>query len=168
MQRELSMRELSLYPTELAEMSVGQLASLSPLQLQEANTHLDDLIAWAKKTRTKLDTALDQRFGEQAKSALRESGRDFGTAHVTDGVLRVTLDLPKRVSWDQKQLGAIAERIVAAGERVSDYMDVDLSVPESRFNNWPAVLREQFALARTVKAGKAAFRLTLADAEVQS
>ena len=34
------MRELSLYPNELAEMSVAQLAALAPQQLLEANTNL--------------------------------------------------------------------------------------------------------------------------------
>lgn len=33
------------------------------------NTNLDVLIAWVKKTRAKLDTALEQRFGERAVSA---------------------------------------------------------------------------------------------------
>ena len=162
------MRELNVYPGELAEMSVTQLAALAPQQLLEANTNLDVLVAWAKKTRIKLDTALDQRFGEMARAALRESGRDFGTAHVTDGPLRVTLDQPKKVTWDQKQLAAIAERITLAGERVQDYMDIDLSVSETRFNNWPPALKDQFAPARTVKAGKASFRLVMNDVEVQS
>ena len=155
------MRDLSLYPNELAGMSVAQLASLAPQQLLEANTNLDVLIAWSKKTRIKLDTALDQRFGDKARAALLDSGRDFGTVHITDGPLRVTLDQPKKVTWDQKQLAAIAERITLAGERVQDYMDVDLSVSESRFNNWPPALKEQFASARTVKAGKSGYALAL-------
>jgi hypothetical protein len=160
------MRELDVYPGELAEMSVAQLAALAPQQLLEANTNLDVLIAWAKKARIKLDTAVVQRFGVQARAALRESGRDFGITHITDGPLRVTLDLPKRVSWDQKKLAAIAERITLAGERVQDYMDVDLSVSEARFNNWPPALKDQFASARTVKEGKASYALTYSEEEV--
>lgn len=159
------MRELSLYPNELAEMSVAQLASLAPQQLLEANTNLDVLIAWAKKARVKLDTALDQRFGAQARAALLDSGRDFGTAHITDGPLRVTLDLPKRVTWDQAQLSATAMRITAAGDKVADFIDIDYSVSESRFTNWPPALREQFESARTVKAGKASYRLARVDSE---
>ena len=157
------MSDLSLYPAELAEMSMSQLASLAPERLQEASLNLDALISWAKKARVKLDTATDQRYGEQARQCLVESGRDFGTTHFDAGPLRVTFDLPKRVSWDQKQLAAIAERIVASGERVQDYMDVDLSVSESRYNSWPPVLKEQFAPARTAKAGKPSFSLTLTD-----
>ncbi len=155
------MSDLSLYPAELAEMSVNQLASLTPERLQEASFNLDELIAWAKKAKTKLDSALEQRFGEQARQSLLESGRDFGTTHFDAGPLHVTFDLPKRVSWDQKKLADIAERVVAAGERVQDYMDVELSVSESAFNNWPPALKDQFASARTVKPGKPGYRLTI-------
>lgn len=161
------MGDLSLYPAELAEMSVNQLANLTPERLQEASFNLDELIAWAKKAKVKLDTALEQRFGEQARHSLLESGRDFGTTHFDEGPLRVTFDLPKRVSWDQKKLADIAERVVAAGERVQDYMDVELSVSESAFNNWPPALKDQFAPARTVKPGKPSYRLTISK-EIQS
>ena len=65
------------------------------------------------------------------------------------------------MTWDQKCLSDIASRISASGERVEDYIDVELSVSESRFNGWPSVLKEQFAQARTVKAGKAKFVLEL-------
>jgi uncharacterized protein (UPF0128 family) len=78
-----------------------------------------------------------------------------------DGHLEITLELPKRVSWDQKKLAEIADRITAAGDRMQDYMDIDFSVSESRYTNWPPALREQFSAARTVKAGKATFRLSL-------
>jgi hypothetical protein len=90
------MNDLSVFPADLADMSVSQLAKLPPAQLQEADANLDHLIDWAKKTRTKLDAALDQRFGEQARTALRDSGRDFGTAHITDGPLRIKFELPKK------------------------------------------------------------------------
>jgi hypothetical protein len=40
-------------------------------------------------------------------------------------------------------------------------MDIDFSVSESRYTNWSPALREQFSAARTVKAGKATFRLSL-------
>ena len=69
-------------------------------------------------------------------------------------------ELPKKVSWDQKKLKAIAERIVASGEAVESYLDVKLAVPESRYTNWPPALQQQFADARTVEAGKPTFELS--------
>jgi len=155
------MSDLTVFPADLAEMSVSQLANLPPAQLAEADANLDHLIDWAKKTRTKLDAALDQRFGEQGRIALRDSGRDFGTAHISDGPLNIKFEQPKKVSWNQKQLAEIAERIVSSGEKVEGYIDVKLAVSESRYTNWPPALQQQFAAARTVEPGKPSFTLTI-------
>ena len=155
------MSDLTVFPADLAEMSVSQLANLPPAQLVEADANLDHLIDWAKKTRTKLDAAFDQRFGEQGRTALRDSGRDFGTAHVNNGSLHVKYELPKKVTWSQAILKEMAERIVASGDKVEDYIDIKLSVSESRYTNWPTALQEQFAAARTVEEGKPSITLTL-------
>lgn len=155
------MSDLNVFPADLAEMSVNQLANLPPAQLVEADANLDHLIDWAKKTRAKFDTALNQRFGEQGRTALRDSGRDFGTAHISDGPLHIKFEMPKKVIWNQKQLAEIAERIVSSGEKVEAYIDVKLAVSESRYTNWPPALQQQFAAARTVETGKPSFTLNL-------
>lgn len=149
----------------LAEMSVAQIAALPPAQLQEAHTNLLALQAMVKSVLDRMHTALEQRYAQQAQDARLANGRDFGVCHLNDGALRVSVDLPKKVSWDQAQLAAIAARIADAGDRVQDYIDTDYSVSESRFNNWPPALREQFAAARTVKPGKPSYRLALQDSE---
>ncbi|MCM2479176.1 hypothetical protein [Serpentinimonas maccroryi] len=157
------MSDLTIYPAQLTEMSVAQLETLPPDQLAEVQHNLEQLQDWTKQAKAKLDTALFRRFGELARTARADSGKDFGTVHFSEGPLRVTVDQPKRVSWDQPQLAAIAQRIAASGERVEDYLDVEFSVPESRFNNWPIALRSQFGAARTVKPGKPSFRLTFTE-----
>jgi hypothetical protein len=156
----MAMSDLTIFPADLAAMSVSQLAQLSPAQKAEISRNLDEALAWLKQARAKFDAALDAAYGEQARAARLEAGKDFGVVHLNDGPLRVTVDIPKRVSWDQAQLAAIAARIAASGERIEDYMDVEFSVSESRFNNWPAALRSQFEAARTVKPGKPSFRLS--------
>jgi hypothetical protein len=157
------MNDLTIYPAQLTEMSVAQLEALPADQLAEVQQNLEQLQDWTKQAKAKLDAALVRRFGDLERAARAESGKDFGTVHFNDGPLRVTVDQPKRVSWDQAQLAAIAGRIAASGERVEDYMDVEFSVSESRFNNWPAALRSQFEAARTVKPGKPSFRLAFAS-----
>jgi len=159
------MSDLTLLPADVAAMSVGQLAALPPEQKAELSRNLDEALDWLKKARTKFDAALDAAYGEQARSTRVAAGKDFGVIHLSDGPLRVTVDQPKRVSWDQAQLAAIAQRIAASGERIEDYLDVEFSVSESRFNNWPTALREQFEAARTVKPGKPSFRLALVSEE---
>ena len=154
------MKELTLYPADLASMTVAQLAAAPIRDFLEAERNVDEAIAFLKPQRAKLDAAKLQRFGEQARAALRESGRDFGTVHVNDGALRVKYELPKKVTWNQAILKEMAERIAASGDKIEDYIDVKLSVSESRYSNWPTTLREQFAAARTVEEGKPSFTLS--------
>lgn len=148
------MNDITLLPADLAAMTVAQLAALPPQHKLEIDRNINQAQAFLKKIRGKLDTALDQTYGQQARAALRESGRDFGTTYVSDGPLQVKFELPKKVTWDQKQLAEIAERIVSSGEKPSSYLDVKLSVTEARYTNWPPALQQQFAAARTVEAGK--------------
>lgn len=155
------MKELTLYPADLASMSVAELAAAPIQDFLDAERNVDEAIAFLKPLRAKLDAAKLQRYGEQARTALRDSGRDFGTAHVNDGGLHVKYELPKKVTWSQTILKEMAERIVASGDKVEDYIDIKLSVSESRYTNWPTALQEQFAAARTVEEGKPTITLTL-------
>jgi hypothetical protein len=155
------MKELTLYPADLANMTVAQLAA-APIQVfLDSERNVDEAIAFLKPLRAKLDAAKLQRYGEQARTVLRDSGRDFGTAHVSEGALHVKYELPKKVSWSQPILKEMAERIVASGDKVEDYIDIKLSVSESRYINWPPALQQQFAAARTVEEGKPTITLTL-------
>jgi hypothetical protein len=60
-------------------------------------------------------------------------------------------------------MAEIARRIVASGDKLEEYIDVEFSVPETRFNAWPETLKQPFKNARTVKPGKAGFRIALAQ-----
>jgi hypothetical protein len=155
------MNDMIVFPADIAAMSVTQLAALPPAQKAEIDKSLDAALDWLKKARLRFDAALEVAYGEQARAALCRSGRDFGTAHIDDGALHIKFEQPKKVVWSQKLLGEIATRIAASGEKVDDYIDVTLTVPESRFTNWPAPLQQQFAAARTVEPGKPGFTLTL-------
>jgi len=159
------MNELMLLPADFAERSVSQMAALSPAQKHELSNQIDAATDLLKKARAKFDTALEQCYGEQARAARLEAGKDFGVVHLSDGPLRVTVDQPKRVTWDKAQLAPIAQRIAAGGERPEDFLDIEYSVPESRFSHWPPALRAQFEAARTVKPGKPSFRLALVSEE---
>ena len=125
----------------------------------------DELHRLAKTVDTFVQRAGELRYREQAKAMLRDSGRDFGTVRIVDGALSVKVEIPKKVQWDQKILAEIVRRIVAGGEAVEDYLDVKLSVPESRFTNWPPALQQQFAAARTATPGTPSIEVTN-DAQV--
>ena len=155
------MNDITLFPAEIAAMSVSQLAALPAAQKAEIDKNLDEALDWLKKARSKFDAALDAAYGEQARTALRESGRDFGTTHIDDGALHIKFDLPKKVSRDQKKLSDIAAHIVAGGDKVEHFIDMKLAVSESRFTNWPPSLQQVFAAARTVESGTPSFTLSI-------
>lgn len=155
------MTDQTIFPGDLAHMSVSQLASLSPMQKAELASNLIQAQEWLEAATIKFDAALEAAYGGQARAALHASGREFGTTHVRDGAVRITFELPQCVRWDQQRLSEIAVHITAAGERVVDYLDVEYSVAESRFSSWPPSLRAQFSPARSVTAGLPLFRLSL-------
>lgn len=157
------MNELTIPLVNFPEFAVSQLTALPSEELPAAYGRLHAASEQLKDALAKFQAALEQRYSEQARAARLEAGKDFGVIHLSDGPVRVTVDQPKRVTWDQQQLAAIASRIAAAGENVSDYIDIEYSVSESRFGSWPPALRAQFEAARTVKPGKPSFRLALID-----
>ena len=154
------MTDLTLLPAELAELTVAQLAALSPQQKIVLARQREQAGDWLKQVKARLDAALEQTYGDRIRVARSDGGKDFGVVHVADGDLRLTVDVSKRVTWDQAQLATIAKRIDAAGESVEEFIDVSYSISESRFLNWPSTLRTQFEAARTVKPGKPTYRLT--------
>jgi hypothetical protein len=154
------MTDITIFPDRLTAMTEADLAALPAEQLREIHFNLAQLVEWVRKAQAKTHNAMKRRYAEQERTARSEAGKDFGTVHFQDGPIRVSVDTPKRVAWDQKQLAEMAKRIAASGDRIEDYLDVEFSVPESRFTNWPTALREQFAAARTVKPGKASYDLT--------
>ena len=150
-------------PTLIPDLTVQQFNELSSEQLQHAQISLQELQSALKQALDRLNAALEVRYGERAREARLAADKDFGVVHLDDQGLRVTVDVPKKVSWKQPQLAEKALRIDASGERIEDYLDVEYSIPESRYTNWPPFLREQFAAARTVKPGKTSFRLALTN-----
>jgi hypothetical protein len=153
------MNDLTIFPDRLTAMTEADLAALPVEQLYEVHLNLAQLVDWVRKAQAKTHAALQRRYTEREREARAQAGKDFGVVHLQDESIRITVDTPKRVSWDQKQLAAMAKRIADSGDRVEDYLDIEFSVPESRFTNWPTALREQFAPARTVKPGKRSYEL---------
>lgn len=105
------MTELTLFPSDIAEMSISQLAALPTDQLSELDKNLTAAIDGLKSARAKFDVALELRYGEQAHAVLSQSGHDFGSGSFHDGSVCVQFDLPPCIHWDQSCLSAIAHRL---------------------------------------------------------
>ena len=153
----------TLFPADIAEMSQSRMAALSAAKKFEIDRNITEALAWLQKAFLKNHGALEECYGEQARDQLREAGLEFGNTEIRDGNLRVRVDISAEVSWDQSQLSAIAKRIAASGEKVEAYIDVHLSIPESRLDQWPPALRAQFLPARVVSAANPTYRLDLLE-----
>jgi len=109
------MKDLTHYPADLAGMTVAQLVSLPIRDFMESEGHVDEAIAYLKQLRTKLDVAKLQRFGEQARAVLRDSGRDFGTTHVNITIAAVGQALTEQDLALAHAIGALATTAVPVG-----------------------------------------------------
>ena len=90
-------------------------------------------------------------------------GKTSGTVRIEDAGVVVIADLPKKVSWDQDRLAAMAARIAVSGDDPTEYLEIAYRVSERRFGAWPEPMREGFAAARTETTGKPVFRLETRD-----
>jgi hypothetical protein len=127
----------------------------------DAATALDE----AKRNRDWIESVIAARYGQRAVALRAEQRKDTGSVRFTDGDVSVVADLPKRVEWDQARLAAVVDRIRAAGEDPGEYVEVTYKVPERAYTAWPEHIRTAFTAARTVRTGKATFKLTLTGAE---
>jgi hypothetical protein len=128
---------------------------------EDAATALDD----AKRNRDWIESVIAARYGQRAVALRAEQRKDTGSVRFTDGDVAIVADLPKRVEWDQARLAAVVDRIRAAGDDPAEYVEITYKVPERAYTAWPEHIRTAFTAARTVRTGKATFKLTLSGAE---
>jgi hypothetical protein len=139
---------------EISQLPAEHLALLQ----EDAAAALDA----AKRMKEQVDAAIALRFAGLADAQRRAAGKDTGTVRFDRDGVTVVADLPKKVDWDQSLIAAVVERIRAAGDDPSQYVDISIKVPERKYGAWPDNIRAAFAPARTVKTGKQTFRLTIA------
>ena len=105
----------------------------------------------------KAETA--RRYAEKAANARKAANKDTGTVSIIDGDFKVKADLPKKVKWDQaKMAAAVAEISTWEDTIISEYVDIEYSVPEKRYLAWPTPIRKIFEPARTVETGTQTFK----------
>lgn len=144
---------------DMMRLPLGEAANLPAEMLALLQEEADEALRHAKAAKDWLDGALDRKYGAIATKHRRIEGKDTGTVRFDDGGITVVADLPKKVEWDQEQLAATVERIRAAGDDPTEYVDLAFKVPERKYGAWPGHIRTAFEPARTVKAGKPTFTL---------
>lgn len=147
----------------LINLPTGELAAQPVEFLAALQQEIDGAARKLKTITSRFAAALDLRYDPRAAEARRACGKDTGTVRLVDGEYTVVVDLPKRVEWDQDRLAAVVERIRAAGDDPTQYVDIAIKVPERKYTAWPDAIRANFEPARTVGYGKASFTLAPAD-----
>jgi len=146
---------------QLLATPAAELAEQSSEALFRIKSDAADLLAAAKTVVEHIDRAVDLKYAHRAHQLRRTAGKDTGVVHFDDGAVRITADLPKKVEWDQAKLAEITRRIAASGDDPAEFVEIAYRISEIKFNAWPESLKSAFAPARTIKTGKAGFRLAL-------
>ncbi|ABK44579.1 conserved hypothetical protein [Magnetococcus marinus MC-1] len=152
---------MSITLNQLRSMPVGDIAALSARELTALQEKAGQQVEQAKLTKELIDTALNHKYADQVAQLRDASGKEFGTIRFDDGDVEINADLPKRAYWDQEKLATLVERIKNSGEDPHEYVDISFNVPERKFNAWPGQIRQAFVEARTIKPGKATFKLAV-------
>jgi hypothetical protein len=148
---------------DLDRLALGDIAALPPDALLELQTAAHAETARVKKLRDRLEAGIAQRYEAAAAAERTTQGKTSGTVRVEDEGVVVIADLPKKVTWDQDHLAAMATRIRDAGNDPSEYLELSYRVPERRYSAWPEAMRDGFAAARSETTGKPLFRLEPRD-----
>ncbi|WP_408951452.1 hypothetical protein [Lysobacter sp. Hz 25] len=138
-----------------------ELAGYAPELLLDLKHEASVALATAKAHFDLVDRALDLKYSRLALAQRLAAGKDTGTVTFDDGPIRVSVELPKKVEWNQAALACIVDRIRAAGENPAEFVEITYKVNEARYGAWPASVRSSFEPARTLKTGKPSFRLSV-------
>ncbi len=144
----------------ISTLPIGEVAALPAEYLALLQQEAGAALKTAKTVVDWIDGAIALRFADHVQALRREAGKDTGTVRFEQDGVTVVADLPKRVDWDQSLIAGVVERIRAAGDDPTQYVDIAIKVPERKYTAWPESIRTAFAPARTVKTGKPSFVLT--------
>lgn len=145
----------------LANLLTMKLADALALPVEQLALLAEDLSTAEKEVkaqRAALLATLDRRYSARAQAARHAEGKDTGVVRLADGAYEVVAGLPKNVAWNQPQLALLWARIRDSGDDPAQYIDVEYSVPEDRYNALPEALRTPFTGCRTVKTGKPTYK----------
>ena len=107
----------------------------------------------------RLKAELINRTEEKVSHLYSEKDEPYGDVSFEAFGQKIKFSRPKKVEWNQDMLKSIGEQIVADGGNLSDYIDIEYNVPESKWKAWGQNIRAYFMDARTVSAGNMAVKI---------
>lgn len=114
-----------------------------------------ELKAAATRLEHEAKTILSEAFMAQASDLLKDKPEPYGSVSIDDGNFKISFDFEKKVKWDESKLRDIGADITAnwEGDDPNNYIDVKMSVSETKYKAWPPMLKKVFDPARTVSNG---------------
>ena len=100
----------------------------------------------------------DIKYGDADKASRKISGKDTGTNHILDSGFDVETTIKKDVVWDQDKLMSALDAMADAD--ATHYGKFKVEVDERKFMAAPPAVQASLLPARTVKAGKPAFKIS--------
>lgn len=144
----------AMSPDRLDGLSIDDFALLYN-ELTEMKTKYD-------RYREFFNLMCDRRFSTTIRTIRNAQQRPSGVVRVKENTFEVSQDVSKRVKWNQEKLGRLDGEISLAGRDPREYIDVEYSVPEKRYSEWPDQVRESFEPARTVVLGNTNYKIETA------
>lgn len=120
---------------------------------------LGDSIKSLTKEKKSLEEKLILNNDNFIKSKLAE--KDYGCGSVSFDIegYKVTVNVPKKVKYDQLKLGNTYNEIKNSGYDPEDYISVEYSISENAYKNWPEHIQNAFLDARTVEQGNLTIKI---------
>ena len=149
--------------TDLRTLPVGEIMDLPPADLLMLQEEAVEAVESAKLTKEWLENAIRLKYDTRFQALRQQQDKPFGTVHLDDDGCTVTCDVPKKPEWDQQKLAAVVHQISAAGDNPAEYVEISYKVAERKFTAWPEHIRQTFAPARLLKAGKATVSIKMTE-----
>lgn len=122
---------------------------------------MQELLAERQETAKKIEElqARLEELNDAIYEKVKDRVKDQGSTTINEAGYKVVVTIPQRVSWDEKKLRQVAENIRQHGDDPEEYIQYKLSVPESKYKNFPEQIRQVFEPARTIKPGKRSIKV---------
>ncbi len=153
------MNHLQLQEAALPDLSESQISRLPKDQLAHFSRAVQQLQDWTLQMRGRINRAMEIRYADQIRQVQSLGQEEAAKFRIDDGDLQIDVLQPTEIVWDQKHLGEIAERMVVAGDRVQDFMQVHFSVAEADYARWHPLLRAAFQPARKELSTEPSFQI---------
>lgn len=132
-------------------------------ELLQRKAELEEQIAALKQDLGEVMFDIQDLLALQLQEVRFLQAKETGSVNITVDGIKITETVPKRVEWDQDKLAELFAKIMQHGDKPSNYMRMELSVPEKMYEAMEPGIKDLFAEARTVKNGKATYKFEEAE-----